>query len=171
MLKQSHRIYCPYLSLRVLACIVLGLAVVKTKVTLVPDPYSTPVLLERSGKASPCFWARHIEALTVQVQVGKLSQCWKCCQWELDGLSSHSSCFPCQVPGSLLGGHWDVHVALGPSYCQDSEQRNRSHGSAPGYVSSAPCSSHIKDTGIQNCSSTSGLLFLSCHIWACIYLT
>ena len=75
MPKQGHRIYCPYLSLRVFACIVLGSAVVKTKITLGPDPYSTPVLLGRSGKASFCFWARYIEASMVQVQVGKRLQC------------------------------------------------------------------------------------------------
>lgn len=117
MPNQSHRFYCPCLSLRVFSCIVLGSTVVKTKITLVPDPYCTPVLLGRSGKASPCFWARYIEPSMMQVQAGKCLQYWKCCCWEPGGLSSCSSCFPCQVSGSLLGctgmsvWHWAHHSA------------------------------------------------------------
>lgn len=65
---QRHRICFHYLSLRVFACKMLGSAVAKTKITLIPDTYSTPVLLERSSKVSPGFWTFPIEVSVVKFQ-------------------------------------------------------------------------------------------------------
>lgn len=100
---QRHRIYCPYLSLRVFACIMLGSAVAKIKFTLIPDPYSPPVLPGRSAKVSPLFLDIFHWNINGASSGNNCLPCWECCQWELDELSSCSSCFPCQVPGSLTG--------------------------------------------------------------------
>lgn len=61
MPKQGQKMYRPYLSLRVFACTVLGSSVVETRFTLLPGPDGTSVLLGRSSKAAPCFWAGDTE--------------------------------------------------------------------------------------------------------------
>lgn len=94
--------YSPYLLSRVFACIMLGSAVTETKIALIPNPYSTPVLLGRSGKVSPCFWLFSIEESMVQVQVAIVCNAEKAAKECWMGFLAASAVFPVR----LLAASW-----------------------------------------------------------------
>lgn len=145
--------------IKVFGCIMLESAVAETKITLISDPYSTAVLLGRSGRVSPCFWTFSIEASMVQVQVTIV------CNAENAASESWMS-FPAAspvIPVRFLAASWGaLGCSCGTGCMVVLGLRAMLHNPcfAPGCVSSAPCFSHIADTGLQISSSISFPLLL-----------